>query len=437
MAKPVLVGHSTIGFSLSSDEGQLRLLRDDDRKVEPTSRYTPKNYTVSCTDSVYVRLYPPVTSTTTVTAATGSLQVVGQAVEHDVFDVVMLTPDAPTHDLPVGVTNVRIEQVGVALSESGEPIRATVSYDPVRNQVKADTPCYKALKVWYDEAFTLFLYKFSGSCPDAPPPQTELDAAQALYAESPKYFADGVIMAVDMATKAHAVLQLDPPECSWTSVAVQFGDTNKDAALQTLMMEIDPRYPPRLVGREGATRPYAECCIRVYPAGAVGSISVTAGIAHKANANAAMVQQVSEVLEFQNSSSASLKYPPAGSVSVTSLGRFKTLNGSSYSMAPPGTSVVDVTYTEDGRYSNQRARKLGSNEVAVIDLFSHPLPSHGLARAEYASTYDLFYYEFAYDGRSGDEAFIPAFAMAEDSQGRAAQLRLTGPSLDVSTLSRR
>lgn len=437
MSKKVLVGHSTIGFSLSSDEGQLRLLRDDDRKVEPTSRYTAKGYTVSCTDSVYVRLYPPAKPTTTVTAATGTLRVVGQAVEHDVVDVVMLTPDSPTHDLPDGVSNVRIEQIGLAISESGTPVRVNVAYDPVRNQVKADSPCYRALKVWYDQAFTLYLYKFSGSCPDSPPSQTELDAAQALYAESPKYFADGVIMAVDMDTKAHAVLQLDPPECSWTSVAVQFGDTNKDAALQTLMMEIDPRYPPRLVGREGATRPYAECCIRVYPAGAVGSISVTAGIAHKVNADAAMTQQVSEILEFSNSSSAALRYPPASTVSVSSLGRFKTLNGEAYSMAPPGTKVVDVTYTDDGRYTNQRARTLGSNEVAVIDLFSHPLPSHGLAKAEYASTYDLFYYEFAYSGLPGDEAFLPAFALAEDVQGRGAQLRLNGPSLDVSTISRR
>lgn len=426
-----LTASTTIGFS--TDSSGLRLVEDKDRDAEPESRTNRDGLIVSCNNKTFVRLYPPATPTTRVIPATGRLVGLGNLIENDVEAVITFSPDSSVSQLPRGVSNVRIEMVGTAFHKDGTIVRPSVAYDAVREAITIRPACYCVVKVTHDAAYSLYEYTFSGSCPDNPPPAFD-SAGNALPVEAanPKYFADGLISAIDPAYEAYATLTLEAPECSWSSVSVSWLDSDKDRVVPTLALEIDPDYPPRIVSLPGSSIPEAEAGVRAYPAGAAVTTYTTAGSMTK-HPSGPRVQAVMEVVQFQNSAAASLKYQPAGTIAHTIIGTLRALGGSSVGLTVvgPGSRVIDVTYLPNGngRYTNPRPRTLGPNEVAVVDMFGHPVPVSGLVSVSYSTTYDWFIYVFE---RAEDEVggviFNTGFAVALDATDRATHLQLSPPS---------
>lgn len=425
-----LTASTTIEFSRGSSGG-LRLVEDRDRKAEPTSRQNRDGVIVSCTDKTFVRLYPPATATTRVIPATGSILSLGDLIENDVASVVTFSPDSTTSDLARGAGNVRIEMVGTAFYPDGTVVTPTISYDAVGNSVNIFPACYCVVKILYDAAYSLYEYTFSGSCPDNPPPAFDsMGNALPDADKTPKYFTEGLISAIDPLYEAYTTLSLEAPTCTWASVAVSFLDSDKGKVVPTLVMEIDADYPPRIVA---GNTPEAEAGVRIYPAGAATTTYTTAGVALLMSHYGPRTQQVMEVVSFQNSANASLKYPPSGSIASEVIGSLKALGGggSGLTVRGPGSRVIDVTYLPEGngRYTNPRPRVLGPNEIAITDMFDHPVPVSGLVRISYASMYDLYWYQ--YDRTTDEEggiAFVTGYLVALDATERATHLQLQPPS---------
>lgn len=425
-----------INFSAAGDGAGLRLVEDQDRKAEAESRITPSGFTVSCTTQKYVRLYPPATGTTKVTPVSGSISRVGDAVEHDVAELVTFQPGNSEYIMSRGVENVRVELVGAAYGQDGKPTSVNVTYDPVKNALVLSASAFAVCRVLYDAKYSLYLYTFSGECPDDPPPRFD-DSGNALPYSEVRYFDYGLIAAIDTEFNAYATLQMEPPTCAYTTISTSWLDSDKDKVVPTIKLEIDPDFPPRIVAAGGL--PVAECCIRAYPAGAVTQFDVTAGDAIY-QSSVQGVRQCAEVKTFQNSATAALDYPPAGDVEAEIIGDMVTLstdNAVSY-VRGPGEEIVDVTYIEggNGRYENPRVRTLGPNEMALCDMFNHPVPAHGLAKVKYSATYDRFVYSFAMESGLGI-SFKQAFFTARDSLGRAAALALNPPSMKDKSRSAR
>ena len=436
----ILNATTTITFGGSDSGGGLRLVTDSDRKTEADSRTTPAGTIVSCENSVYVRLYPAATATTRVVAATGALAPQGNLTEHDVTEVVTFSPDSGKGEMPRGATNIRIELVGTSFAADGTLVNSSVTYDAVANAVVVTPSCYSIVKVKYDIDYTLYLYTFAGRCPDAAPPAFDSSGMllSALGSTVIKYFEDGLISAIDPVFDAYTTLHLDPPECKWSSIATSFLDSDKEKVVPSLKLEIDPDYPVRMV-KSTAGNILAECCVRIYPSGAVTRVEATAGLAVYNDVMG--TRTIAEIKQFTNTAVGALEYPPANSVSATVIGSLESLgNGGLSYVYGPGETVVDVTYIEgtSGAYKNPRSRRLGPNEVAICDLFRHPVPVHGIVRFDYTSRYDRYLFTFEQESRAdGSIGFIPAFFVAEDAIGRASSLKLDPPSMQDQTKSAR
>lgn len=425
-----LTASTTLNFSEESADsgGGLRLVQDNDRKTQATTRITPKGMTVSCTTSAYVRLYPPVTPTTKVAAVTGSISKVGDAIAKDENALFTFGPDQAVQELDRGVSNIRIEQVGGAYDAAGNPTTVTVKYDPTRNALVATPACFCVCRIVYDEAYTLFLYNFSGSCPDEPPPAVDA-SGNALEIEPVKPFTEGLISAIDITYNAYTTMTMEPPTCTYQAISVNYLDTDRFKQVPTLKLEIDPEYPPRLVAG-GGTNIQAECTIRCYPAGGASSFTSTSGISRK-KSDGTGSRECTEVKTFQNSATASTDYPPAGMVQSDVIGTLVTLagGGSSIKVMGPGETIEDVTYIENGngRYENPRPRVLGSSEIAICDIFDHPTPAYGAVLLNYSSTFDRFVYTFALEVTGAKQNFASGFFIAQDSLGRASALQVNPP----------
>lgn len=425
-----------ITFSEPGSGAGLRLVEDQDRKAEATSRTTPSGFTVSCTNQKYVRLYPPATPTTKVTPVSGSISRIGEAVEHDVADLVTFHPGSTEYALSRGVENIRVELVGAAYDNDGHPTSVTVTYDPVKNMLVLSQSAFAVCRILYDAKYSLYLYTFAGECPDDPPPRYD-EEGNALPFTEEKNFDYGLIAAIDTEYNAYATLQMEPPSCTYTTISANWLDSDKDKVVPTIKLEIDPDYPPRIVAAGGL--PVAECCIRAYPAGAVTQFDATSGEAIW-QSYVTGVRQCAEVKTFQNSATAALDYPPAGDVEAEIIGDMVTVSSEtavSY-IRGPGEEVTDVTYIEggNGRYENPRLRTLGPNEIALCDMFNHPVLAHGLAKVKYSATYDRFVYTFAMEPGIAI-AFKQAFFTARDSLGRAAAIALNPPSMKDKSRSAR
>lgn len=425
-----LTASATLNFSEeSANGGGLRLVQDNDRKTQATTRTTPKGMTVTCTTSQYVRLYPAATPTTKVAAVTGSISKVGDAISKDENALFTFGPDNAVQTLDRGVSNVRIELVGAAYNAAGLPTTVTVKYDPTRNALVATPACFCVCRILYDEPYTLYLYNFAGSCPDEPPPAVDA-SGNALDIEEFKPFTEGLISAIDIDYNAYTTMTMEPPTCTYQAITVSYMDTGRFKQVPTLKLEIDPEYPPRMIAG-GGTNLQAECTIRCYPAGGATSYIATSGAVRKLPDTG--TKTCSEVKTFQDSATASTDYPPAGLVGATVLGDLVTISGvtSSVDVRGPGSIVEDVTYTEggNGRYENPRARRLGPSEIAVCDMFGHPTPAYGAVLLDYSSTFDRFVFTFALESVGAKQNFAAGYLIAQDSLGRAATIQANPPIL--------
>lgn len=425
-------------ISFGGSESGMRLEEDSDRSTSPETRDLGNGNSVSCQIVKYLRLYPPASSTTVVVAGTGSVSYMGNATSLDDVEIVTFSPDSPSKAFSRGVKNVRIEQVGAAFLKDGKSTAVKVVYDPVENKLRVNPPSYCAVKVMFDSEYSLYTYRFAGACPDIPDTQVDSlgNPLDPLSVKITKYFQDGLVSALDPVSEAFASIHLDSPKCEYSSVSMSFNDSDRDKVVPTLKMEIDSDYPARIVA--GGSDLTAECSVRVYPAGIGATAFATSGVLTKNSVGGN--RQIAEVKTFSNSAVASLNYPPAGSVALEIVGTLQTISGgSASSVRGPGETVTDVTYIPNGggRYTNPRTRRLGPNEIAVTDMFGHPIPCHGSVVAKYTSMYDVYIFTFDKSVENGATEFEPAFAVVTDSQGRATSVRLEPPSTKDKTKSAR
>ena len=419
----------------------LRLVEDTTRKAEPTVRTLSLGRTVSCENRKYIRLYPLLPDTL-VYCASGSISIAGTGADKDTVDIVTFTPTSATVSIPLGAYNIRMEPRGVSIDATGKVVATKLEYNAIEGDITIDPPAYAVAKVTYDIDYQLFLYTYAGRCPDNPPITTDASGMplDPVTHPVPRYFDDCLIAALNIPRNSFTNLMLEAPSCNWSGVGSSYNDSDKDKVIPTLKLEIDPDYPIRTVASGGGARLTAECCIRVYPAGAGVSISATAGSVFR-HSSAGGKRSISEVKDFTNSATAALDYPPSGSIGITMVGSLEGLSSTDVSeVLGPGDTVVDVTWlpNDPKAYTSPRPRRLGPNEIAAVDLFRHPVPCRGLVAVHYASLYDLYVYTFdTQAGTDGGVNFIPAYVIAVDSSHRASYLKLDPPSTKDKTKSAR
>lgn len=413
---------SNLTINFSEPNYSLRWEEDRDRVVIPTVQHGPR-YTVVSTNSRFVRLFVGQGVDPIVRAVTGSLKYEGTYTQKDVVEVLMITPESPSVNIPEWATNVRLAPLGSPLSKDGSPASGVrFSYAADKFAVVASAAVYGAVEVKYDAPYRLYLYDFVGACPLSPPAQND-EQGNAIDPVSPNYFTPGLIYAIDFTKQVSAHANLSPPTCEWNGNNFNSRDTAQARKIPTLTLEIDPEYPPKLVGTSDNLA--CEAAIRCYPAGAAVQQMATTGVLTKEQGVNTM--EVVDSLVFMNSITETLKYIPLGSVEINTLRVFEAAAGFR-GFVGPNDDVIDVDWSEDGlSYSNPRPRLTEATEVVAVGLFRHPMKVLATAEARYVTSFDRFRFRFEWD--SNKREFKQAMVIAIDEEGRVGTISVNPPSM--------
>jgi len=234
------------------------------------------------------------------------------------------------------------------------------------------------------------------------------------------------VYAIDGTGKNFTTLQMSPPECKWSQIAIDFKDTATEQKLPKLVLEIDPEYPARLVSYEYGGEPRVDCSVtvRVYPKGSIGSVAVSSGSWRRGSTYLDSTD-VSEAILFNNEAIATLKYVPAGDVEVRIL-KVVNMDGSEedgrfVNIRKPGDRIVDVTYNAN------------ATEICIADLFNHPRKIVAFATAEYSVDFDRIDFDFDWD--AGLQEFKAATLLVISSGQVAGSIQLSPVSMQSRTRS--
>lgn len=432
MTKPITSSY-IVNFS-ESDSGEIRLEEDKDREVEATV-ITQSGYYVSSENSRYLRMYASPELDAGVFAVTGTLSSAGASVQKGDSEIVFFTPDTMEHSAPPWAVNVRCEQIGRAVSSEGRGVPVSYQFNSATNTYRSSVPAFSVGRLTYDSPYKLYLYKFSGACPVRPPATVDSsgNTIAPLGEVKPRYFDEGLVYAIDSSFTVSASITMEPPECKWSVVGVNFRDTAGDRKLPQIVLEIDPEYPARF--RKGGDKLSAVVSVRVYPRDAAVSVVNTYGFHTHGGGDGFL--RVEEALVFNNASVATIKYPPVGSVGFRidkvigddgTSDPFKNL----HTLRLPGQSIIDVEYSEDGfSYNNPRPRTLGATEVCFVDTFNHPKRVLAYARVSYHTSFTRLDYTFEWNEQESE--FHQAIMLVSDDEGRSAQIQLSPPSMKSRT----
>ena len=171
----------------------------------------------------------------------------------------------------------------------------------------------------------------------------------------------------------------------------------------------------------------------MYPAGRVDAVDLvcTSGFATRVQTSQPLV--VRETIAFSGQASATLRYAPAGSVSVVGVGNFIDIWGQEYTptFGTPGELVTTADWIDRNTYTNVRTRRVKSYEVVALRS-GDSVPAWGLATVEYSTTYDVFQFEFErVDPYSAKLEFKDAFILAVDGSEIAGSLQIQAPNTGV------
>lgn len=421
----------------------IRLVKDTQRKRPATTR-VEGGYSVSCENSTYVRLYKSESiGDVRVLAITGAITSAGSGVDVDSEELITFTPDNPVASLPAWATGISVSLVGRAIDAAGAAAgNISFSIDAARRTVTTSVPCYCVARATFNAPYSLYIYTFAGACPIKPPPTIDElgNAIDPLKQNTTAFFSEGMVYAIDGTGKHFTTLQMSPPECKWSQIAIDFKDTATEQKLPKLVLEIDPEYPARLVSYEygGESRVDCSVTVRVYPKGSIGSVAVSSGSWRRGSTYLDSTD-VSEAILFNNEAIATLKYVPAGDVEVRIL-KVVNMDGSEedgrfVNIRKPGDRIVDVTYNADGTtYSNPRPRVLNATEICVADLFNHPRKIVAFATAEYSVDFDRIDFDFDWD--SGLQEFKAATLLVISGGQVAGSIQLSPVSMQSRTRSK-
>jgi len=426
----IVKASTVLNFSESND-GQIRLEEEsrNNSKVPPTVK-TESGYSVSCQNVTQVRMYKSPGLTVSVAVGTGTIVHIGNTVETGVQELVTLTLDNQSHELPPWAINIQYALIGSVITPTGPA--AKISFNSATRTLSADRPCFAIYRVTYDAPYALYRYTFSGACPVRPPPQFDLqgNAIDPLTLSAVRYFDEGLIYAVDSTYTVSTVLTLDPPECEWGVVGVRFNDSAVEEKLPDMVLEIDPEYPIRFI-RAGDNIQLAGS-VRVYPRGVIESVEATYG--HTAYGGSDAYMAVEEALVFNNTAVQALKSPPVGDLNTT----IRRIHGQSdwvaqlNTIATPGQTITDVTWSEDGQsYSNPRARMLNPTEICCVDSFRHPVKILGYVNARYHTSFERIDYYFEWDAENSQ--FHQAVLIVKGTEGRGASITMSPLSMKSRT----
>jgi len=279
-------------------------------------------------------------------------------------------------------------------------------YDPLRQKIRASKRCFALVRATYSVAYDLYSYTFEGSCPD----DSGLEGTP---------FLPGFVIAYNVETGDKASWHGSSPVCPREDIT---SSKKRDMKLATLRLEVDPRYPPRLVRKAGGME--ASCRVRVNPV-CSPSLRSTSGVF--SFIESPYIMPVSEILVFSGSSSQTLAYEPMNGAIVSQIGDFVALSGAWTSASfKYGGIVSEVEWINKSSYKNPTNRVLEPNEVVAVTGMNHPVPVYGFCRVDYSAAFDVYEFDFQYN--SERKEFIPAYLTATSGLKHGV-INLSPPSL--------
>jgi hypothetical protein len=133
-------------------------------------------------------------------------------------------------------------------------------------------------------------------------------------------------------------------------------------------------------------------------------------------------EEITDVLIFNNTPTASLSRVPAGGVSLSVASAYSSVGA----VVGPGSTITDVTWTGTYSYTNPKNRKVGATEVVVTDSFGKAVKTQAVVYASYVTEFSRNGYGFEYD--YDNERFMPGYLFARTNDGRSASMQMTPPT---------
>lgn len=348
-----------------------------------------------------LRLYPDIDCKTFSTS--GTLSRLGSDSAHSEETLVFIdSMEVALSKKPTGT--ISIESLGSFYDADGSAVYVTFSYDPLTNSVIASTPGFGVVKVSYTYRFKAYLYTHTGpGCGGTDFTVGSLGGSTSGgftsggftgggftsdgFTGSPvlKPYDDGQIVAIDLSTGMYAELFLEGPECSDTSVI----DRTNEARLPSIVLDIHPDYPPRLIaiGDDDTADLVAGCKLYVTPGDSSFTIHAYPGelISDMQDAEPLIVRSIKDVVTFNNSGSVNLSYQADSNVQVTALSLFYDQYGDQVSpnFAKPGDRVQDVEWLSRTSYQNPIPRYVNANEIVVTNSTGKVINATGAIEASY------------------------------------------------------
>lgn len=362
--------------------------------------------------TAYARLFASKgLSPSLISTSGGGVQTINSAVTESYAESVMFTGSNTANLQIPSASGISIARQGTFFDRNGKPISDIhITVDPDTGTLKASQACYGAVIASYTGTFRRIASKFQKL------------ASKALIDKMGTEFSPLMFLAFAGAKSANVTV--NPPPLSEANGA----DTS--TAQQRLILELDSAYPVDIKPLSfGVT---ARAAFWVYPGDSGATLDCTAGVVFGAgdlglvtgSQNNNCVLNMKEPLAFNNGYSASLRYPPAGGVSVISGGDFGTPFGGSFtpSFVTPGGTVELASWFSDTGYTLDGFRKVGDNEV-MLTSGRITRPGTGVAIAQYSTLRTRHIVEWSQDAGW----FQPVVVFAQDIKGRYGELKIEPP----------
>ncbi len=356
----------TVDFASEKERnsGSLRLTEDD-------RAHLPIPSGGAYADKIrYIRLYPPMHEGVKVSASGGGLSGFGSGIDKGVSTTLVFDLENRNHVMSYGTQNARVVAKSAAFDAAGRVITGGVDVEYVESTrtFRTAAPCYMAVDIEYDEPYTLYEFEFAGDCP--------------MNRSGTSTITKALIFAFDTNVGQSTSLTLDPPPCLWGTYT--YPETTP--AVASISLSMDPDFPPRFMPGVNA-EPIVVCLVRVYPPMVNGIRGYRVGYTPYSNT---YYEDVSETLQFTNSSSAGLQKPPVGSVSIVS--EFTVAAGPHGHgwYKGPREIVTQVAYDEGtGGYHYTGEREVGPMEMVATDASGYEGPVTSIMQVEYTTSYSL------------------------------------------------
>ena len=339
--------------------------------------------------------------------------------------------DSKVAQLPhPNLTNVKLTPAGVFLDTNGKPIKVNLTVNTKTGEVVASQRCYGAFSATYTTTYARHSCDFLKD-PNAVAPQPT--ANPPISGSVTEFLPQTIVALVTLVGGVRKEsVTLSPPDRSenpddpYNQVGGTGNGNGNSGNTARLKVQLNGKYPVQLDNSSNG-RLMARAVFDVFCSGSTSlDIVVTSG-STKLKDGPVPMDIKGEGLSFNNSNSASLQYPPSGSVTIVPGGNFYSVNeGGSFSpgFKAKGDEVQMIEYVGVKNYKLAGRRKLADDEVVVVNLMGHAAASTGTARATYTTT--VMTYVVRWDLEN-----LPWFptinVVVTDSKGASGQLAISPP----------